>query len=178
MIHVLRNTQKYTTIAQTYRKLFMLTLQKFLINGLLAGKSIHVPSTASFITLKSIKQKGDWSYMSTSFLLSLLIWTNNLFVLCSEILNRNWNDTDASVLPIYRELISRGMRVWVFRFVTFYMYYMYYAPWLISYDNSPSNIFSYWVRLWSGRIRIRISNLFGGWRNTLTTWATFRLTIL
>ncbi|KAI4346670.1 hypothetical protein L6164_007547 [Bauhinia variegata] len=33
---------------------------------------------------------------------------------CSEILNRNWNDTDVSVLPIYKELIAHGVRVWVF----------------------------------------------------------------
>lgn len=33
---------------------------------------------------------------------------------CSEVLNRNWNDTDASVLPIYREMIAGGLRVWVF----------------------------------------------------------------
>ncbi|XP_073293978.1 serine carboxypeptidase-like 25 [Primulina huaijiensis] len=33
---------------------------------------------------------------------------------CSETLNRNWNDTDNSVLPIYRELIAAGLRIWVF----------------------------------------------------------------
>ncbi|CAN8260697.1 unnamed protein product [Cochlearia groenlandica] len=33
---------------------------------------------------------------------------------CSEVLNRNWNDTDSSVLPIYREMIAGGIRVWVF----------------------------------------------------------------
>ncbi|CAN4082689.1 unnamed protein product [Withania somnifera] len=33
---------------------------------------------------------------------------------CSETLNRNWNDTDDSVLPIYRELIAAGLRIWVF----------------------------------------------------------------
>ncbi|KAH6774588.1 serine carboxypeptidase-like 25 [Perilla frutescens var. frutescens] len=33
---------------------------------------------------------------------------------CSETLNRNWNDTDTSVLPIYRELIAAGLRIWVF----------------------------------------------------------------
>ncbi|XP_077222809.1 serine carboxypeptidase-like 25 [Tasmannia lanceolata] len=33
---------------------------------------------------------------------------------CNEILNRNWNDTPASVLPIYRELIAAGLRIWVF----------------------------------------------------------------
>jgi len=32
-------------------------------------------------------------------------------------LNRNWNDTDVSVLPLYRELIAHGVRVWVFRLV-------------------------------------------------------------
>ncbi|XP_022774586.1 serine carboxypeptidase-like 25 [Durio zibethinus] len=33
---------------------------------------------------------------------------------CSEVLYRNWNDTDVSVLPIYREMIAGGLRVWVF----------------------------------------------------------------
>ncbi|CAK9186011.1 unnamed protein product [Ilex paraguariensis] len=33
---------------------------------------------------------------------------------CSESLNRNWNDTDVSVLPIYRELIASRLRIWVF----------------------------------------------------------------
>ncbi|KAJ6753053.1 SERINE CARBOXYPEPTIDASE-LIKE 25 [Salix koriyanagi] len=33
---------------------------------------------------------------------------------CSEVLNRNWNDTDVSVLPIYREMLASGLRIWVF----------------------------------------------------------------
>ncbi|XP_051141390.1 serine carboxypeptidase-like 25 [Andrographis paniculata] len=33
---------------------------------------------------------------------------------CSETLNRNWNDTETSVLPIYRQLIAAGLRIWVF----------------------------------------------------------------
>ncbi|KAF3444859.1 hypothetical protein FNV43_RR14552 [Rhamnella rubrinervis] len=33
---------------------------------------------------------------------------------CSEVLNRNWNDTDVSILPIYRDMIAGGLRVWVF----------------------------------------------------------------
>ncbi|XP_071722840.1 serine carboxypeptidase-like 25 [Rutidosis leptorrhynchoides] len=33
---------------------------------------------------------------------------------CSEVLNRNWNDTEVSILPIYREMIAGGLRVWVF----------------------------------------------------------------
>ncbi|XLR67706.1 hypothetical protein S83_018378, partial [Arachis hypogaea] len=33
---------------------------------------------------------------------------------CIEVLNRNWNDTDVSVLPIYRQLMANRIRVWVF----------------------------------------------------------------
>ncbi|PON46180.1 Serine carboxypeptidase-like [Parasponia andersonii] len=33
---------------------------------------------------------------------------------CSEVLNRNWNDTEVSVLPIYKDMIAAGLRVWVF----------------------------------------------------------------
>ncbi|KAF5735596.1 serine carboxypeptidase-like 25 [Tripterygium wilfordii] len=33
---------------------------------------------------------------------------------CNEVLNRNWNDTEFSILPIYREMIAGGLRVWVF----------------------------------------------------------------
>ncbi|CAH9090890.1 unnamed protein product [Cuscuta europaea] len=33
---------------------------------------------------------------------------------CSETLNRNWNDTADSILPIYRELVEAGLRIWVF----------------------------------------------------------------
>ncbi|KAJ8749681.1 hypothetical protein K2173_010101 [Erythroxylum novogranatense] len=33
---------------------------------------------------------------------------------CSEVLNRNWNDTEVSILPIYRQMIAGGLRIWVF----------------------------------------------------------------
>ncbi|XP_010260054.1 PREDICTED: serine carboxypeptidase-like 25 isoform X2 [Nelumbo nucifera] len=33
---------------------------------------------------------------------------------CSETLNQNWNDTEASILPIYKETIAAGLRIWVF----------------------------------------------------------------
>ncbi|CAI0453809.1 unnamed protein product [Linum tenue] len=36
-------------------------------------------------------------------------WTS-----CSEVLNRNWNDSETTILPIYREMIAGGLRVWVF----------------------------------------------------------------
>ncbi|KAI4375277.1 hypothetical protein MLD38_013165 [Melastoma candidum] len=33
---------------------------------------------------------------------------------CSEQLNTNWNDSDVSILPIYRDMIAAGLRIWVF----------------------------------------------------------------
>ncbi|KAG8367617.1 hypothetical protein BUALT_Bualt16G0090900 [Buddleja alternifolia] len=33
---------------------------------------------------------------------------------CSEVLLRNWKDSDASMLPIYKKLIAGGLRIWVF----------------------------------------------------------------
>ncbi|XP_074294585.1 serine carboxypeptidase-like 25 [Silene latifolia] len=33
---------------------------------------------------------------------------------CSEVLNRNWNDSEASILPIYRQLMKGGVKIWVF----------------------------------------------------------------
>ncbi|XP_021766185.1 serine carboxypeptidase-like 25 [Chenopodium quinoa] len=33
---------------------------------------------------------------------------------CSETLNRNWNDSEASILPVYRQLMAAGIRIWVF----------------------------------------------------------------
>lgn len=33
---------------------------------------------------------------------------------CSDLLNRNWNDTENSILPIYRNLMAAGLRIWVF----------------------------------------------------------------
>lgn len=51
-----------------------------------------------------------WSIKSVAF---IYYWV----FICSETLNRNWNDTAVSVLPIYKELIAAGLRIWVFRFV-------------------------------------------------------------
>ncbi|KAK7329920.1 hypothetical protein VNO77_24102 [Canavalia gladiata] len=33
---------------------------------------------------------------------------------CSNVLLKNWKDSDVSVLPIYKELIAAGLRIWVF----------------------------------------------------------------
>ncbi|KAM7252572.1 hypothetical protein ACFE04_000835 [Oxalis oulophora] len=33
---------------------------------------------------------------------------------CSDVLIRNWKDSDDSMLPIYKELIAAGLRIWVY----------------------------------------------------------------
>ncbi|OWM89997.1 serine carboxypeptidase 24-like [Punica granatum] len=33
---------------------------------------------------------------------------------CSDVLIKNWNDSEMSMLPTYKELISAGLRIWVF----------------------------------------------------------------
>ncbi|XP_047334836.1 serine carboxypeptidase-like 25 [Impatiens glandulifera] len=33
---------------------------------------------------------------------------------CSEKVNRNWNDSDITILPIYRQLIAAQLRIWLF----------------------------------------------------------------
>ncbi|XP_028211889.1 serine carboxypeptidase 24-like isoform X2 [Glycine soja] len=33
---------------------------------------------------------------------------------CSDVLLKNWKDSEISVLPIYKELIAAGLRIWVF----------------------------------------------------------------
>ena len=34
---------------------------------------------------------------------------------CSSIVRRNWTDSPKSMLPIFKQLISSGIRIWVFR---------------------------------------------------------------
>ncbi|XP_020961989.1 serine carboxypeptidase 24 [Arachis ipaensis] len=33
---------------------------------------------------------------------------------CSDVLLKNWKDSEFSILPIYKELIAAGLRIWVF----------------------------------------------------------------
>ncbi|PWA95989.1 serine carboxypeptidase-like 27 [Artemisia annua] len=43
---------------------------------------------------------------------------------CSEIVSGNWKDSPLSMLPIYKELISAGLRIWVFRYYRFIIYHL------------------------------------------------------
>lgn len=40
----------------------------------------------------------------------------DLYYHCSEVVGGNWQDSAVSVLDIYRELLNRGLRIWMFRF--------------------------------------------------------------
>jgi hypothetical protein len=40
-------------------------------------------------------------------------------ILCSDPVYDFWKDSPRSMLPIYRELIAAGLRIWVFRYVEF-----------------------------------------------------------
>ncbi|XP_051183442.1 serine carboxypeptidase 2 isoform X2 [Lolium perenne] len=40
---------------------------------------------------------------------------NYTWAACSNTINRNWRDAPSSMLPIYKELIGAGLRIWVFR---------------------------------------------------------------
>ncbi|XVF89286.1 hypothetical protein PTKIN_Ptkin19aG0117900 [Pterospermum kingtungense] len=33
---------------------------------------------------------------------------------CSTVINKNWKDSEKSILPIYKELVAAGLRIWVF----------------------------------------------------------------
>ncbi|XP_012839873.1 PREDICTED: serine carboxypeptidase 24-like [Erythranthe guttata] len=36
---------------------------------------------------------------------------------CSDVLIRNWKDSESSILPTYKKLIAAGLRIWVFRYI-------------------------------------------------------------
>ena len=99
MIHALRIMQKNTIIGLKCRRQCMLTLPEFLINGLLAG---------NILLLKN----GDRG-MILCFIFYLIVWWHLLFG--SDVLNKNWKDSESSMLPIYKELVAAGLRIWVFR---------------------------------------------------------------
>jgi len=42
---------------------------------------------------------------------------NYTWTTCSETISTNWRDSPKSMLPIYKELIAAGLRIWVFRLV-------------------------------------------------------------
>lgn len=90
----------------------------------------HVPPLVIFWSIKSVAFIYYWVFI------------------CSETLNRNWNDTAVSVLPIYKELIAAGLRIWVFRFVayitipsfsclftTYFVIFCFFFPFLGGFTN-------------------------------------------
>ena len=53
----------------------------------------------------------------------------------SDIVGNYWTDSPLSMLPIYQELISAGLRIWVYRYLHFlliFSYYYYCVSWIVS----------------------------------------------
>lgn len=48
---------------------------------------------------------------------SLVYMCNDIVVLFSDIVGEKWADSPLSMLPIYKELIAAGLRIWVFRYI-------------------------------------------------------------
>lgn len=99
MILVLRIMQKNTIIDQTCRRRCMRMLQEFHTIGQPAG----------------ILQLSVWTYMFLLKVCVILLYFIIFSVVGSDVLINNWNDSEDSMLPTYKELIKAGLRIWVFR---------------------------------------------------------------
>ncbi|KAJ0030901.1 hypothetical protein Pint_14383 [Pistacia integerrima] len=86
---------------------------------------------------------------------------------CSDILIKNWNDSEDSVLPTYKELIKAGLRIWVFSGDTDSVVPVTATRFSLSHLNLP--IKTPWYPWYSG-------NQVGGWTELYQglTFATVR----
>ncbi|KAJ0091705.1 hypothetical protein Patl1_14575 [Pistacia atlantica] len=86
---------------------------------------------------------------------------------CSDILIKNWNDSEDSVLPTYKELIKAGLRIWVFSGDTDSVVPVTATRFSLSHLNLP--IKTPWYPWYSG-------NQVGGWTEVYQglTFATVR----
>jgi len=111
MIHVLKSMRRSTTTGQTCRKLSMPIPLKSPTNGLHAGDFnwfiYHLNTQRKYVTNHNESKTDILLCMSSSY---------------SDVLNRNWNDTEASVLPTYRQLMAARLRIWVFRLANFELF--------------------------------------------------------
>ena len=101
--------QRNTITSQKCRKQCMQILPTFLTNGLLAGLLFHyvlLLAETAYFAFNKLKSKF---YEFTSF--KICLWFVD-----SEVLLKNWKDSEISVLPIYKELIAAGLKIWVFRY--------------------------------------------------------------
>lgn len=55
--------------------------------------------------------------MQIYFFLSLIEMA--IYCGCSDKIFHDWKDTKPSVIPIYKKLIAAGVRIWVYRYMTF-----------------------------------------------------------
>ncbi|KAM7267402.1 hypothetical protein ACFE04_009568 [Oxalis oulophora] len=86
---------------------------------------------------------------------------------CSDVLIKYWKDSDNSILPIYRELIAAGLRIWVFSGDTDSVVPVTATRFSLSHLNLP--VKTRWYPWYSG-------NQVGGWTEVYNglTFATVR----
>ncbi|XP_044463150.1 serine carboxypeptidase 24-like [Mangifera indica] len=86
---------------------------------------------------------------------------------CSDVLINNWNDSEVSMLPTYKELIKAGLRIWVFSGDTDSVVPVTATRFSLSHLNLP--IKTPWYPWYSG-------NQVGGWTEVYQglTFATVR----
>lgn len=99
-IHVLRIMQRGIIILKRFNWQCMPMLLEFPTDGLLAGE---------FVALKA--SQFPWPKLITSSAIKVCF----SFLGDSDVLIKNWKDSQESMLPTYKELIAAGLRIWVFR---------------------------------------------------------------
>lgn len=100
MTHAQRDTPVCISTLRRFKRLCMLTQPDLLIHG---------------------RHAGDlWIFLSNFYSLAFLLFSVT-FVCCvcfSDIVGDKWADSPLSMLPIYKELIGAGLRIWVFRYIS------------------------------------------------------------
>ena len=94
MIPVQRGIRMCTLTVWKFRRLYMQMSLAYLTLGSHAG----------------LEKFYFWLYQKVR-----LYWLK-LLVSCSDIVGNYWTDSPVSMLPIYRELITAGLKIWVFRY--------------------------------------------------------------
>lgn len=107
MIPALKDILRSITTVLKCKEHFMPTLQEYAILGTLAG-----------LCTRSLQLEKEKKTFSTFSAYKLPCQKHRLTLSCaySDTVGNNWADSPRSMLPIYRELIAAGLRIWVFRY--------------------------------------------------------------
>lgn len=78
-------------------------------------KAFHANVTKIAYPWKTCRSVEKTIEVSSFLSSNLLITSNWIFSVSSDIVGDYWDDSPLSMLPIYHELIAAGLRIWVFR---------------------------------------------------------------